>query len=165
VIHPGPHGDRRKFGGASARAVFSRLLSDQGWRVAWIVRLVQIGADGDEPFADVMTINRPDGLDDIANLGLTVADGKQVLAGLQQEIVAAQARNHSVQRPECRSCSGVCHLRTTGTMQSRRILAKSRCDFPAFAVLGVARSRLALVGHRIAGRRRNSTNFKRIFRP
>jgi hypothetical protein len=58
-----------------------------------------------------MTINRPDGLDDIANLGLTVADGKRVLAGLQQEIVAAQARNHSVQRPECRGCSGVCHLK------------------------------------------------------
>jgi len=83
----------------------------RGGRVAWIVRLVQIGADGDEPFADVMTINRPDGLDDIANLGLTVADGKQVLAGLQQEIVAAQTRSHSVQRPECRSCSGVCHLK------------------------------------------------------
>jgi hypothetical protein len=44
--------------------------------VAWIVRLVKIGAYGDEPFADVMTINRPDDLDDIANLGLTVADGK-----------------------------------------------------------------------------------------
>jgi hypothetical protein len=27
---------------------------------------VQIGADGDEPFAGVMTINRPDDLDDIA---------------------------------------------------------------------------------------------------
>jgi hypothetical protein len=79
----------------------------RGGRVAWIVRLVQIGGDGDEPFADVMTINRPDGLDDIANLGLSVADGKQVLAGLQQEIVAAQTRNHSVQPPECRCCSGV----------------------------------------------------------
>ena len=79
--------------------------------MAWIVRLVQIGADGDEPFADVMTINRPDDLDDIANLGLSVADGKRVLAGLQQEIVAAQARSHSVQRPECRGCSGVCHLK------------------------------------------------------
>jgi len=83
----------------------------RGGRVAWIVRLVQIGADGDEPFADVMTINRPDGLYDIANLGLTVADGKRVLAALQQEIVAAQARSHAVQRPECRSCSDVCHLK------------------------------------------------------
>jgi hypothetical protein len=46
--------------------------------VAWIVRRVQVRADGEEPFADVMTINRPDDLDDIANLGLTAVDGKQV---------------------------------------------------------------------------------------
>ena len=57
--------------------------------MVWIVRLVQIEADGDEPYAGIMTIDRPDDLDDIANLGLTVADGKRVLAGLQQEIVAA----------------------------------------------------------------------------
>jgi hypothetical protein len=43
-----------------------------------MVRLVKIGADGEEPFAGVMKINRPDDLDDIANLGLTVADGKAV---------------------------------------------------------------------------------------
>jgi hypothetical protein len=79
--------------------------------VVWIVRLVQIGADGEAPFVDVLTINRSDDLDDIANLGLTVADGKRVLAGLQRKIVAAQAKSHSVQRPECRSCRGVCHLK------------------------------------------------------
>jgi hypothetical protein len=79
--------------------------------VAWIVRLVKIGADCEERFADVMTINRPDDLDDIANLGLTVADGKRVLAGLQQEIIVAQARSHSVRRPVCQNCSGVCHLK------------------------------------------------------
>jgi hypothetical protein len=79
--------------------------------VAWIVRLVQIGADGEGRFVDVMTITRPDDLDDIANLGLTVADGKQVLAGLQQEIVAAQARSQSVRRPGCQNCRGVCHVK------------------------------------------------------
>ena len=79
--------------------------------MVWILRLVQVGADGKAPFVDVMTINRPDDLDDIANPGLTVADGKRVLAGSQQEIVAAQAKGHSVQQPECRSCSGVCHLK------------------------------------------------------
>jgi hypothetical protein len=63
------------------------------------VRLVKIGADGEGRFADIMKISRPDDLDDIANLGLTVADGKQVLAGLQQEIVAAQARSQSVRGP------------------------------------------------------------------
>jgi hypothetical protein len=79
--------------------------------VVWILRLVKIAADGEEPFADVMKINRPDDLDDIANLGLTVADGKQLLAGLQQEIVAAQARSHSVRRPACRNCRDVCHVK------------------------------------------------------
>jgi hypothetical protein len=34
-----------------------------------------------------------------------------VLAGLQQEIVAAQARSHAVRRPDCRRCSGVCHVK------------------------------------------------------
>ena len=66
-----------------------------GGRVVWIVRLVQVGADGEAPFVDVMTINRPDDLDDIANLGLTVADGKRVLAGLQREIVAVSWRMHT----------------------------------------------------------------------
>jgi hypothetical protein len=50
--------DLREFGCARGRAVFSCLLSDQGGRRVWIVRLVQIGADGEAPFVDVMTINR-----------------------------------------------------------------------------------------------------------
>ena len=88
--------------------------------MVWILRLVQIGADGEAPFVDVMTINRPDDLDDIASLGLTVADGKRVLAGLQQEIVAAQAKEPpTVQRPECRSCSGVCHLKDYRNQRGR----------------------------------------------
>jgi hypothetical protein len=79
--------------------------------VAWIVRLVQIGADGGERCADVMGIDRPDDLADIGNLGLTLAEAKRVLAGLQREIVAAQARSHAVRRPDCRRCSGVCHVK------------------------------------------------------
>jgi hypothetical protein len=80
-------GDGRKFRGRGPERHFRVFCLTKSERVAWIVRLAQIGADGDEPFADVMTINRPDDLDDIANLGLTVADGKRVLASLQQKIV------------------------------------------------------------------------------
>jgi hypothetical protein len=57
--------------------------------VAWIVRLVKTAVDGEEQCVDVMTISRPDDLSDIANFGLTLAEGKRLLAGLQQEIVAA----------------------------------------------------------------------------
>jgi hypothetical protein len=79
--------------------------------VAWIVRLVQIGADGEERCADVMKVDRPDDLADIADLGLTLAEATRVVAGLQQEIVAAQARSHAVRLPDCRRCSGVRHVK------------------------------------------------------
>jgi hypothetical protein len=79
--------------------------------VAWIVRLVKIGVEGEKQSADIMTINRPDDLGAIANLGLTLAEGKLLLAGLQQEIVAAQATNHAVRRPECRSCGLTCRVK------------------------------------------------------
>jgi len=58
--------------------------------VAWILRLVKIEPGDEKQSADVMTINRPDDLSDIAALGLTLTEGKLLLAGLQQEIVAAQ---------------------------------------------------------------------------
>src|SRR3954462_7654104 len=58
-----------------------------------------------------MRIARPDDLTDLASLGLTMAEGKQLLAGVQQELVAAQARRHAVRRPACRSCSTTCRVK------------------------------------------------------
>jgi hypothetical protein len=57
--------------------------------VAWIVRLVKIGAEADGQALDEMEINRPDDLADIADPGLTLSETKRLLARLQQEIVAA----------------------------------------------------------------------------
>jgi hypothetical protein len=58
-----------------------------------------------------MEISRPDGLGDIANLGLTLSEAKQLLANVQREIAAAQARDHVVRRPDCPRCDGVCHVK------------------------------------------------------
>ena len=79
--------------------------------MAWIVRLVKIGTEGEGSCTDVMEINRPDDLGDIADLGLTLAEAKRLLAGLQQEIVAVQARDHAVRRPICPHCSRICHVK------------------------------------------------------
>ena len=79
--------------------------------MAWIVRLVSIGAEGEEHSTDVMRIARPDDLADLATLGLSLAEGKRLLAGVQREIVAAQARVHAVRRPECRGCGAACRLK------------------------------------------------------
>ncbi len=59
--------------------------------MAWMLRLVKIGVEGEGPCTDIMEIRRPDDLVDIANLGLTLAEAKLLLAGVQREIVAAQA--------------------------------------------------------------------------
>ena len=80
-------------------------------RVAWILRLVEAGAGGDDRGTDVMEIAKPDDLRDIANLGLSLAEAKQVLAAIQREVVAAQAGDHAVRRPTCRSCGGACHVK------------------------------------------------------
>ena len=79
--------------------------------MAWIVKLVRIGVAGDERSTEVMRIARPDDLTDLATLGLTMAEGKQLLAGVQQELVAAQARLHAARRPACRSCSTTCRVK------------------------------------------------------
>jgi len=80
-------------------------------RVAWIVRLVETGAGGDHRSMDVMEIARPGDLSDIASLGLSLAEAKQVLAAIQREILGAQARDHAARRPSCRSCGGACHVK------------------------------------------------------
>src|SRR3954468_13414980 len=82
-----------------------------GDSVAWIVKLVSIGAAGDERSTEVMQIARPDDLTDLATLGLTMAAGKALLAGIQQEPVAAQARRHAARRPACRLCSTTCRVK------------------------------------------------------
>jgi len=104
--------------------------------VAWIVRLVTTGADGEGQCADVMRINRPDDLGDIADLGLTLADGKLLLAGLQQEVVAAQARGHAVRRPDCRRCSRVCRVKDYREHAVATLFGRVRMRLPRFRCAG-----------------------------
>jgi hypothetical protein len=58
-----------------------------------------------------MEISRRGDLGEIAELGRTLSEAKQLLVRVQQEIVAAQARDHAVLRPECPSCGGGCHVK------------------------------------------------------
>jgi hypothetical protein len=62
--------------------------------VEWILKLAAARDEG--PWVDIMEISNPDDLGDIANLGLTLTEAKQLLARVQREISAAQAK-------------GVCH--------------------------------------------------------
>jgi len=79
--------------------------------MGWVLRLVETGTEGLGPGVDVMELNRRRDLGEIAELGLTLSDAKQLLVRVQQAIVAAQARDHPVLRPECPSCGGGCHVK------------------------------------------------------
>src|ERR1700691_4450858 len=96
-------------GAGGGRAVFFSLTG--GSCMGWILRLVETGRDTTADGVDLIEIDRPTGLAEIANLGLTLPEAKQVLARMQRALVAAQADDHAVQRPGCSSCNGICHIK------------------------------------------------------
>jgi hypothetical protein len=107
-------------------------------RVAWIVRLVEAGAGGDDRGTDVMEIAKPNDLRDIANLGLSLAEAKQVLAAIQREVVAAQARDHAARRPTCRSCGGACHVKDYRQHRIATLFGQVTVRLPRFRCIACA---------------------------
>jgi hypothetical protein len=51
-----------------------------------------------------MAISRPDGSGDIANLGMTLSEAKQLLLQAQRQVVAEQTDAQAMFRLDCRSC-------------------------------------------------------------
>jgi hypothetical protein len=82
--------------------------------MAWILRLVKTGAEGAGPSLDVIEIDKPEDLGDIAHLGFSLPEAKLLLAGVQRQIVAAQARSHVIRRLDCRAPGVFARSRTTG---------------------------------------------------
>ena len=106
----------------------------------WVLRLVRTGVDGQSLSVDVMEFIRADGLVDIAKLGLTLAEGKQLLAQVQQEVVAAQADNHAMLRPDCRSCGGRCHVKDWRSHRIATLFGEVRVRLPRFLYAGCGRT-------------------------
>jgi hypothetical protein len=72
--------------------------------MGWVLRLVESGVEGSPGSVDVLEIDCPGDLRNLADLGLKLAQGKQLLNQVQQAVVAAQSRDHAAQRPACRTC-------------------------------------------------------------
>ena len=104
--------------------------------MAWIVRLLSTGAEGEEHSTDVLRIARPGNLADLASLGLTPGEGKRLPAGLQREIVAAQARVHAARRPACRSCGATCRLKDYRRREIATLFGRVTVRLPRFRCAG-----------------------------
>src|SRR5579864_7966791 len=75
----------------------------------WVLRLIATGDDARRLSTDLVEICRPEGLGDIANLGLTLPEAKQLLASVQRAVVSGQVDCHGLLRPCCRTCAVKCH--------------------------------------------------------
>src|SRR3954447_24959175 len=106
----------------------------------WVLRLVETGIDGQSRSSDVMAISRPDDVGDLANLGLTLAEAKQLLAHVQQGVVAAQVGNHALSRPDCLSCGGRCHVKDWRPHRIATVFGEVRLKLPRFLCVGCDRS-------------------------
>src|SRR3954468_24628264 len=105
-------------------------------RMEWTLCLVGMETDGQSRSFEVMAISRPEGLGDIANLGLTLAEGKLLLAQVQQQLVAEQAATYAAFRPDCRSCGGTSHVKDREPHRIATLFGEVRLKLPRFLCAG-----------------------------
>src|SRR4051795_11477012 len=108
--------------------------------MGWVLRLVETGTDTRGQSVDVMEISRPDDLRDLASLGLTLSEAKQLLARVQQAVVAAQARDHAGLRPDCAACGGRCHAKDWRPHQIATVFGGVTVRLRRFLCSGCGRS-------------------------
>ena len=107
--------------------------------MAWVLRLVETGGDGQAGSLDVLEISRPDNLRNVVDLGLTLAEAKRLLARVQQAVVAAQARDHAAQRPDCLACGGRCTVKDWRSHQVATLFGAVAVRLPRFRCPGCGR--------------------------
>ena len=104
-----------------------------------VLRLVETGIDGSSRSVDVLEIVGRSDPGDIAALGVTLSQGKQLL--IQREVVAAQCRELAIRRPSCRSCAAVCQLKDYRPRQIATLFGQVTVRLPRFRCAGCGRHR------------------------
>src|SRR3954447_17591101 len=106
--------------------------------MGWILRLVETGVEESSRSVDVLVIDPSGDLGDITDLGLTLAQGKRLVALVQQEIVTAQSRDHAAQRRCVAPAEPRARSRITALTRSPPCSARSRSGCPASAAPAAA---------------------------
>jgi hypothetical protein len=114
-----------------------------GMEIGWIVRLVKTDGNVRSLGSDVLEIDRPDDVGDVAQVGLTLAEGRMLLARVQNAVVTEQARAQAERRPLCQACHGPCHVKD----YRPRLLA----TLFGYVTMRLARFRCAMCGRTETG--------------
>src|SRR6202171_5906022 len=95
---PGP-GSPRVGGNRSDSDMTSPAVSGpEGSSWGWVLRLAETGPDAAAESIDLIEIHRLSGLADIANLGLTLSEAKELLARVPQAMGAPRGPDHAARR-------------------------------------------------------------------
>ena len=105
-----------------------------------VLQLVETRAGSKAHCIDVLELSRPGDLRDIASLGLTLLEAKQLLARVQQAVVAVQARAHAALRPACSGCGARCHLKDWQSRQVATLFGTVAVRLPRFRCPACGRS-------------------------
>ena len=97
-----------------------------------VLQLVERGAGTRGCEVDLLEIDQPRDMRDIANLGLTLPEAKQILARVQQAVVAAQACDHASLRPGCSNCGARCHVKDWQLRQVATLFGMVTVRLPRF---------------------------------
>jgi hypothetical protein len=85
----------------------------------WIVKLVAEPTPGHAVEQEIATLEREE-LVSPESVGLSIAEGKQILESLQKQMVAMQVQHHNASLKSCFRCGK--SFRTKGYHQSRALL-------------------------------------------
>ena len=105
-----------------------------------VLQLVETRAGSKAHCINVLELSRPGDLRDIANLGLTLSEAKQLLARVQQAVVAVQARDHAAPRPACSGCGARCHVKDWQLRQVATLFGTVAVRLPRFRCPGCGRN-------------------------
>ncbi|MFL5282244.1 MAG: ISKra4 family transposase [Rhodopila sp.] len=100
--------------------------------MGWVVRLVRMGAGEPDHAVDVLELPPRRNLSDIDDLGLTLAEAKQILTAIQRTLVATQADDHAAQRPVCSRCGGTCNVKDWQDRQIATLFGVIAVSVPRF---------------------------------
>jgi hypothetical protein len=104
--------------------------------MGWVLPLVESEVEGSAGSVDVLEFDGPGDLRTLADLGLKLAQGKQLLSQVQQAVVAAQCRDHAAQRPACRGCGAVCRVKDYRPRQIATLFGRVTVRLPRFRCAG-----------------------------
>lgn len=104
--------------------------------MGWALRVVETGIDGSSRSVDRLEIVRPGDLGDLAAVGSTLADDRQLLTQVQQAVVGAQSWNHAARRPVCRTCTTLCQVKDYRPHRIATVFGQVMLRLPRFRCAG-----------------------------